>query len=51
MLTIFRLALQNEQNITATEEQEKWLADAQNVVKQQSFYMRRALVSVGSSSY
>ncbi|GAQ84640.1 VPS35B VPS35 homolog B [Klebsormidium nitens] len=35
----------NEHSITATEEQEKWLADAQNVVKQQSFYMRKALDS------
>lgn len=43
--TNFTIPLQNEHSTTATEEQEKWLADAQNVVKQQSFYMRKALVS------
>ncbi|CAI6012716.1 unnamed protein product [Closterium sp. NIES-65] len=32
-----------EVKLSAAEEQEKWLADALNVVKQQAFYMRRAL--------
>ncbi len=31
---------------TRNEEQEKWLADAMNVVKQQGFYMKRALVRI-----
>ncbi|CAI7819063.1 unnamed protein product, partial [Closterium sp. NIES-53] len=35
-----------EVKLSAAEEQEKWLADALNVVKQQAFYMRRALVNV-----
>ncbi|CAI5518230.1 unnamed protein product [Closterium sp. Naga37s-1] len=34
-----------EVKLSAAEEQEKWLADALNVVKQQAFYMRRALDS------
>lgn len=32
-----------ESAISQNEEQEKWLADAMNVVKQQAFYMKRAL--------